>query len=116
MNQKTPAMAANQGQGFKQYAGHMARYLPGDPGEIVLWAALCEVIEPHSPKAGNGCLWGANVDLIIRASVGMTRPLRRQRARRKAFKGRRLVNLFLAELAPGGQIYVGVNSQRPCAR
>lgn len=66
MKQQTLAMAADQGQGFEQYRKPTRRdtFLT-TMEEIVPWAALCEVIEPHYPKAGNG-----------RPPVGLERMLR----------------------------------------
>ncbi len=53
--QKTLAMAADQGGGFEQYRRATRRdVFLATMTEIVPWRALCEVIEPHYPKAGNG--------------------------------------------------------------
>lgn len=66
MKQQTLAMAADQGQGFEQYRKPTRRdTFLATMQEIVPWAALCEVIEPHYPKAGNG-----------RPPVGLERMLR----------------------------------------
>src|SRR5450631_170206 len=66
MKQKTLAMAADQGAGFEQYRRRTKRedFLDAMNG-IVPWAALCAVIEPHYPKAGNG-----------RPPIGLERMLR----------------------------------------
>jgi len=66
MKQQTLAMAADQGQGFEQYRKPTRRdTFLATMEEIVPWSALCEVIEPHYPKAGNG-----------RPPVGLERMLR----------------------------------------
>ena len=66
MKQQTLAMAADQGQGFEQYRKPTRRdTFLATMEEIVPWAALCEVIEPHYPKADNG-----------RPPVGLERMLR----------------------------------------
>ena len=66
MKQKTLAMAADQGGGFEQYRRATRRdVFLATMNEIVPWQALCEVIEPHYPKAGNG-----------RPPVGLERMLR----------------------------------------
>jgi IS5 family transposase len=55
MKQQTLAMAADQNAPYKQHRrptwrdGFLATM-----EQIVPWAALCSVIEPHYPKAGNG--------------------------------------------------------------
>jgi IS5 family transposase len=66
MKQKSLAMAADQGAGFEQHRRATRRdvFLATMNG-IVPWQALCEVIEPHYPKAGNG-----------RPPVGLERMLR----------------------------------------
>ena len=54
MKQQTLAMAANQ-SGYEQYRKPTRRdEFLATMEAIVPWAALCEVIEPHYPKAGNG--------------------------------------------------------------
>jgi len=55
MKQQTLAMAADQGAGYEQYRKPTRRddFLK-TMNAIVPWAALCEVIEPYYPKAGNG--------------------------------------------------------------
>ena len=55
MKQQTLAMAADQGAGYEHYRKPTRRdeFLK-TMNAIVPWAALCEVIEPHYPKAGNG--------------------------------------------------------------
>ena len=64
--QKTLAMAADQGGGFEQCRRASRRdVFQATMDEIVPWQALCEVIEPHYPKAGNG-----------RPPVGLERMLR----------------------------------------
>ncbi len=65
MNQQTLAMAADQ-SGYEQYRKPTRReeFLTTMEA-IVPWAALCEVIEPHYPKAGNG-----------RPPIGLERMLR----------------------------------------
>jgi len=66
MKQQTLAMAADQGSGYEQYRKPTRRdeFLK-TMETIVPWAALCEVIEPHYPKAGNG-----------RPPIGLERMLR----------------------------------------
>jgi IS5 family transposase len=56
MKQQSLAMAADQGSGFEQHRKPTRReeFLKTMQA-IVPWAALCEVIEPYYPKAGNGC-------------------------------------------------------------
>jgi IS5 family transposase len=66
MKQQTLAMAADQGPGFEQYRKPTRRdTFLATMEQIVPWAALCEVIEPHYAKAGNG-----------RPPVGLERMLR----------------------------------------
>ena len=66
MKQQTLAMAADQGAGFEQYRRRTKREDFLDAmNAIVPWAALCAVIEPHYPKAGNG-----------RRPIGLERMLR----------------------------------------
>jgi len=66
MKQQTLAMAADQGAGFEQYRRRTKREDFLDAMDaIVPWAALCAVIEPHYPKAGNG-----------RPPIGLERMLR----------------------------------------
>jgi transposase, IS5 family len=66
MKQQTLAMAANQGAGFEQYRRRTKREDFLDAmNAIVPWTALCAVIEPHYPKAGNG-----------RPPIGLERMLR----------------------------------------
>jgi transposase, IS5 family len=64
--QQTLSMAADQGSGFARYAKPTRR---GDflaaMEALVPWLALCNVIAPHYPKAGNG-----------RPPVGLERMLR----------------------------------------
>ena len=66
MKQQTLAMAADQGAGYEHYRKPTRRdeFLK-TMNAIVPWAALCEVIEPHYPKAGNG-----------RPPIGLERMLR----------------------------------------
>ena len=66
MKQQTLAMAADQGSGFEQHRKPTRRdkFLKTMEA-IVPWAALCEVIEPHYPKGGNG-----------RPPIGLERMLR----------------------------------------
>ena len=66
MKQQTLAVAADQGSGYEQYRKTTRReeFLKTMEA-IVPWAALCEVIEPHYPKAGNG-----------RPPIGLERMLR----------------------------------------
>lgn len=55
MKQQTLAVAADAGAGFKQYCRATRRdVFLATMNEIVAWQALCEVIEPHYPKPGNG--------------------------------------------------------------
>ena len=64
MKQQTLAMAADQS--FQNYRKPTRRDVFLETMEaIVPWAALCEVIEPHYPKAGNG-----------RPPIGLERMLR----------------------------------------
>jgi len=66
MKQQTLAAAADQGGGFEQYRRATKRdVFLATMNEIVPWNALCEVIKPHYPKAGNG-----------RPPVGVERMLR----------------------------------------
>lgn len=65
MKQQTLAMAADQ-SGYEQYRKPTRRdEFLAIMEAIVPWAALCEVIEPHYPKAGNG-----------RPPIGLERMLR----------------------------------------
>ena len=55
MKQHTLAMAADQGAGFEQYRRPTRRdVFLQTMEEIVPWAQLCEVIEPHYPKGEGG--------------------------------------------------------------
>jgi IS5 family transposase len=66
MKQQTPTAAADRGGGFEQYRRATKRdVFLATMNEIVPWQALCEVIEPHYAKAGNG-----------RSPVGLERMLR----------------------------------------
>ncbi|MBK6787478.1 MAG: IS5 family transposase [Betaproteobacteria bacterium] len=66
MKQQTLAMAADQGAGFERYRRATRRdVFLATMDEIVPWQELCEVIEPHYPKPGNG-----------RPPVGLERMLR----------------------------------------
>ncbi|MFP5459928.1 MAG: IS5/IS1182 family transposase, partial [Bacteriovoracia bacterium] len=53
MKQQTLAMAADSESGYEQYRKPTRRdeFLKTMEA-IVPWSALCEVIEPHYPKAG----------------------------------------------------------------
>src|SRR3954453_17685984 len=66
MKQQTLAMAADQSDTFERYRRPTRRdeFLV-TMEQIVPWAELCEVIEPHYPKTGNG-----------RPPVGLARMLR----------------------------------------
>jgi IS5 family transposase len=66
MQQKTLAMAADQGAGFEQYRRPTKRdtFLK-TMNDIVPWAQLCDVIEPHYPKGQGG-----------RPTIGLERMLR----------------------------------------
>lgn len=66
MKQQALAMAADQGSGFEQHRKPTRReeFLK-TMQTIVPWSALCEVIEPYYPKAGNG-----------RPPIGLERMLR----------------------------------------
>ena len=66
MKQQTLAMAADQDSGFEHSRKPTRReeFLQ-TMDAIVPWAALCQVIEPHYPKAGNG-----------RPPIGLERMLR----------------------------------------
>ncbi len=66
MQQKTLAMAADQGAGFEQYRRPTRRDLfLKNMNEIVPWQQLCEVVEPHYPKGQGG-----------RPTIGLERMLR----------------------------------------
>ena len=66
MKQQTLAMAADQGDGFEPYRKPTKRdVFLTTMEQIVPWQALCSVIEPHYPKAGNG-----------RPPIGLERMLR----------------------------------------
>lgn len=66
MKQQTLAMAADQENGFEQYRRPTRRdVFLATMQQIVPWAELCAVIEPHYPKAGNG-----------RPPIGLERMLR----------------------------------------
>ena len=66
MKQQTLAAAADQGAEFEQFRRPTKRdVFLATMNEIVPWQALCEVIEAHYPKAGNG-----------RPPVGLERMLR----------------------------------------
>lgn len=66
MKQQSLAMAADQGEGFEQYRKATRRdAFLATMEDIVPWVALCGVIEPHYPKAGNG-----------RPPIGLERMLR----------------------------------------
>ena len=66
MKQQTLAAGADQGAEFEQFRRPTKRdVFLATMNEIVPWQALCEVIEPHYPKAGNG-----------RPPVGLERMLR----------------------------------------
>jgi transposase, IS5 family len=66
MKQQTLAMAVDQNDGFEQYRRPTRRdQFLATMDEVVPWSALCNVIEPHYPKAGNG-----------RPPVGLERMLR----------------------------------------
>ena len=55
MKQQTLAMAADQDNGFEHSRKPTRREeFLRTMQTIVPWAALCQVIEPHYPKAGNG--------------------------------------------------------------
>ena len=55
MKQQTLAMATDQSSGFEHYRKPTRReeFLK-TMDAIVPWSVLCEVIEPHYPKVGNG--------------------------------------------------------------
>jgi transposase, IS5 family len=66
MKQQTLAAAADQGAGFEQYRRATKRdVFLATMNEIVPWRLLCDVIEPHYPKPGNG-----------RPPIGLERMLR----------------------------------------
>jgi transposase, IS5 family len=66
MKQQTLAMAADQNAQYEQYRRPTKRdVFLATMEQIVPWAELCSVIEPHYPKAGNG-----------RPPVGLERMLR----------------------------------------
>ena len=66
MTQQTLALAADQSESSERYCRATRRddFL-ATMDRIVPWAELCEVIEPHYPKAGNR-----------RPPVGLARMLR----------------------------------------
>ena len=66
MKQQTLAMAADQNAEYEQYRKPTRRDIfLATMERIVPWEALCSVIEPHYPKAGNG-----------RPPIGLERMLR----------------------------------------
>ncbi len=66
MKQQTLSMAADQAESFECYRRPTRRdEFLATMDRIVAWAALCTVVEPHYPKAGNG-----------RPPVGLERMLR----------------------------------------
>lgn len=66
MKQQTLAMADDQNAQYEQYRKPTKRdAFLATMEQIVPWAELCSVIEPHYPKAGNG-----------RPPVGLERMLR----------------------------------------
>ena len=66
MKQQTLAMAADQNVQYEQYRRPTRRdAFLATMEQIVPWSQLCEVIEPHYPKVGNG-----------RPPVGLERMLR----------------------------------------
>jgi transposase, IS5 family len=66
MQQKTLAMAVDQGAGFEQYRRPTKRDIfLKTMNDIVPWAQLCEVIEPYYPKGKGG-----------RPTIGLERMLR----------------------------------------
>jgi len=66
MKQQTLAVAADENAGFEQYRRPTKRdVFLATMEQIVPWAELCSVIEPHYPKPGNG-----------RPPVGLERMLR----------------------------------------
>ncbi len=66
MKQQTLAMAADQNSAYEQYRKPTRRdVFLASMEQIVPWAELCSVIEPHYPKPGNG-----------RPPVGLERMLR----------------------------------------
>jgi hypothetical protein len=55
MKQQTLALAADQNAQYEQYRRPTKRdTFLATMEQIVPWADLCAVIEPHYPKAGNG--------------------------------------------------------------
>jgi transposase, IS5 family len=66
MKQQTLSMAADQSESFERYRRPTRRdEFLATMERVVPWAALCAVVEPHYPKAGNG-----------RPPVGLARMLR----------------------------------------
>ena len=66
MKQQTLAMSADQFEAFEQYRKPTRRdAFLATMETIVPWQALCEVIEPHYPRSGNG-----------RPPIGLERMLR----------------------------------------
>jgi IS5 family transposase len=80
MKQQTLAVAADQNAQYEQYRRPTKRdVFLATMERVVPWAALCEVIEPHYPKPGNG-----------RPPVGLERMLRMyfvQRATARVWHG-----------------------------
>lgn len=74
MKQQTLAAAADQGAGFEQYRRATKRdVFLATMNEIVPWQALCEVIEPHYRKAGNGRTPVGLERMLLRISVPESR-------------------------------------------
>ena len=66
MKQQTLSVAADQNAGFERFRRPTRRdQFLATMERLVPWAALCELIEPHYPKPGNG-----------RPPVGLQRMLR----------------------------------------
>ena len=66
MKQQTLAMAADHNVHFEKYREPTRRdKFLATMDKLIPWAALCSVIEPHHPRAGNG-----------RPPIGLERMLR----------------------------------------
>jgi IS5 family transposase len=71
-------MAADQGDGFERYRKPTRRdTFLATMEQIVPWQALCSVIEPHYPKAGNGRP-PIGLERMLRMSATAPMPARRR--------------------------------------
>ena len=87
MKQQTLATAADQGAGFEQYRRATKRdVFLATMNEIVPWQALCEVIEPTTPRlatAARRSAWSACCGCTS-FSIGSTWPTRHAKKRCRA--------------------------------